>query len=247
MNWEQIVEKVAPYIVKIETPTGSGTGFLCGYNAEKTYCLIATAFHVVKEADEWQQPLKIHNSSFDKQVFLQESQRFIFTDYKTDSAVIFCPCSDLTFPEGLIPLRPMDVPISVGTEVGWLGYPGIAAYTLCFFSGNISAKQDGYLIDGVAINGVSGGPVMYSSATEGIEFVGVITAYHANRLTGSALPGLSVAQDVSHLHGVIQRIKSVDEAKRKKLELDAQAQAQAQTQAQSQPQPPQSEPQKTKS
>jgi len=35
MNWDQVVQKVTPYIVKIETPTGYGTGFLSFYNTDK--------------------------------------------------------------------------------------------------------------------------------------------------------------------------------------------------------------------
>jgi len=31
MPWNQIVEKIKPYVVKIETPAGSGTGFLSLY------------------------------------------------------------------------------------------------------------------------------------------------------------------------------------------------------------------------
>jgi hypothetical protein len=88
--------------------------------------------------------------------------------------------------------------LPIGAEVGWLGFPAIAQYTLCFFSGNVSAWQEwrnAYLIDGVAINGVSGGPVIYSTPTDGVQIVGCISAYRANRATGEALPGLSIAQD----------------------------------------------------
>lgn len=217
MNWENIVQKAGSYIVKIETPSGSGTGFLCGYNEDKTVCCIATALHVVRQADEWLQPIKIYNNDFGRHTFLKETERVIFTDYKSDSAVILFQKGDLDFPEILIPLRPMNLPIGIGVDVGWLGYPGIDPYTLCFFSGSVSARREsGYLIDGVAINGVSGGPVLYSSETDGIEFVGVVSAYHANRLTGDTLPGLLVAQDVSHFHGVVQQIRSMDEAKKKK-------------------------------
>jgi hypothetical protein len=48
-----------------------------------------------------------------------------------------------------------------------------------------------------------------------------MTAYRANRASGASLPGLSIAQDVSHFHGVIQHIRSVDEANKKKRELEA--------------------------
>lgn len=230
MNWDDVVQKVTPYIVKIETPDGSGSGFLVSYNENKSWCAIATALHVVSDADNWQQPIKIHNNDFTKTAFLTVNQRVILTDYKTDSAVILLESSQLPLPQDLIPLRPIDSRLSIGVEVGWLGYPAIEAWTLCFFSGNVSARRDdlkAYLIDGVAINGVSGGPVIYSTVTDGVQFVGVMTAYRVNRATGGQLPGLSFAQDVSHFHGVIQHIRSIDEANRKKRELEAAQAAQA--------------------
>jgi Trypsin-like peptidase domain len=223
MNWDQVVQKVTPYIVKIETPSCSGTGFLVAFNEDHSWCGVATALHVVSAADEWQQPIKIHNNNFSKTAFLNVSQRVIFTDYKSDSAVIFFESSQLELPDDLIPLRPIDTRLNIGSEVGWIGYPAIEAYTMCFFSGIVSARRDdlkAYLIDGVVINGVSGGPVIYSTATDGVQFVGVVTAYRANRTYGDALPGLSIAQDVAHFHGVIQHVKSFDEANKKKRELE---------------------------
>ncbi len=74
------------------------------------------------------------------------------------------------------------------------------------------------------INGVSGGPVINSTATDGVQFVGVMTAYRANRAYGDSLPGLSIAQDVSHFHGVIQHVRSIDEANKKKQEIEQQQQ-----------------------
>jgi hypothetical protein len=223
MNWNQIATKVNPYIVKIETPTGSGTGFLCLYNDNKQLCGIATAQHVIDYADEWQQAIKIiHYESF-KTTFLKEAQRFIFSDWKTDSAIIlFQKPKDTPYPEDLIPLAPLNKPLNIGFEIGWLGFPYIEPYTLCFFSGYVSARREdrkAYLIDGVSINGVSGGPVFYSTETEGIQIVGIVSSYKANRATGATLPGLLIAQDVSHFHGVVKHIKTMDEARKKKQEL----------------------------
>jgi hypothetical protein len=113
--------------------------------------------------------------------------------------------------------------LPIGVEVGWLGFPAIVSNTLSFFSGNISARQENrsaYLIDGVAINGVSGGPVLYSTPTEGVQIVGIISAYMANRNRGDALPGLSFAQDVSHFHGVTGQIRSIDEARKKQQQAE---------------------------
>jgi hypothetical protein len=218
MNWNAIVEKVATYVVKIDTPTGHGTGFLCLYNQNKSFLGIATARHVVSYADEWQQPIRIHHYPSSTTKFMKEDDRIILSDPNTDSAVILFQPGDLGLPKELIPLLPSSASLDIGTEIGWLGYPGLAASTLCFFSGNVSARSDhSYLIDGVAINGVSGGPVIYSNDTDGVQFIGTVSAYMSNRATGDALPGLAIAQDVSHFHDTISFIKNLDEAREKKL------------------------------
>jgi hypothetical protein len=61
MNWNSIVDKIAPYVAKIETQDGHGTGFLCLYNQDKSMLGIATARHVVRNANEWQQPIRLRN------------------------------------------------------------------------------------------------------------------------------------------------------------------------------------------
>ena len=224
MNWDQIVDKITPHIVKIETQTGYGTGFLLLYNENKTFCGVATALHVVEHADNWQQPIRIlHQASSQTILFLEENDRIIFKDWETDSAVILFAQDDSPFPEDPIPLFSSDSIINIGVEVGWLGFPAVAPYDLCFFSGNISAKQEhrkAYLIDGVAINGVSGGPVLHATEADGIQIVGTISAYRANRATGETLPGLCIAQDVSHFHDVASRVQSIDEARKKKAEIE---------------------------
>lgn len=222
MEWDQIANKVAPYIVKIETPESSGTGFLCFYNDDRTICGVATALHVVSHADEWQQPIKINHIHSGKKSFLIETNRYIYVNLVTDSAVILFHVGDLPLPSTLIPLLPVDTPITIGNEVGWFGFPRIEPFTLCFFSGNISAyraDRRAYLIDGVAINGVSGGPVVYSTGTVGVQVVGIVSAYRANRLGTDALPGLCIAQDVSFFHDVIQHEQSLIEAKKKEKQV----------------------------
>lgn len=221
MDWEQVVNKIKPYIMKIETPKWYGTGFLCLYNQDKSICGIATAQHVVEHADEWQQPIRIRHNQTGEVRLLKGGDRIIYKDDKTDSAVVIFPKGAFPFPVELIKLHPTGSPISIGIEVCWLGFPQIQSNTLCFFSGNISAWQENrkaYLIDGVAISGVSGGPVLYGTETEGVQIVGTISAYTASRVYGEALPGLSIAQDVSHFHDVINRVRSIDEATKKELE-----------------------------
>lgn len=226
MIWNSIVEKVAPYVVKIETPGGHGTGFLCLYNQDSSLLGIATAYHVVEDADKWQQPIRMRHDSSSTTVFLKEYDRTILVDVDSDSAVILTKPSDLQLPKNTIPLLPISSPLDIAAEVGWLGFPSIAPNTLCFFSGSISARQEwrhAYLIDGVAINGVSGGPVMYSTEADGVQIVGTISAYISNRATGSTLPGLAMARDVSHFHEMISMIKTLDEAREKKQEQETQS------------------------
>jgi len=154
--------------------------------------------------------------------------------------VILFATGTLTLPSILIPLLPTTVPLAIGADVGWLGFPAIAPWDLCFFSGTISARQEwrhAYLIDGVAINGVSGGPVVYSTETEGVQIVGTISAYVSNTATGDVLPGLSIARDVSHFHETISTMRSLDDARRQKELQATEKQLQDQT-----PAPPVTEP-----
>lgn len=230
MNWNEIVDRITPYVVKVETPDGHGTGFLCLYNENREYCGIATAHHVVSHADYWHHAIRIHHYSTQNTAFFTESERVIIPDPGTDSAVILlstAKVADFALPQDLIPLLPSDFALPIGVEVGWLGFPGIEPQTLCFFSGNISARKDSrraYLIDGVAINGVSGGPVICCTiGGGGVQIVGAIMAYVANRaVSGSTLPGLSVAQDVSHFHSITSHIRTVDEARRQQIQQQQQ-------------------------
>ena len=69
---------------------------------------------------------------------------------------------------------------------------------LCFFSGRVSAylaEENAYLVDGVAINGVSGGPAFHETG----KIIGLVTAYIVNRATGEALPGVSLIRSVASL------------------------------------------------
>ena len=106
--------------------------------------------------------------------------------------------------------------------MGWLGYPDLEPNALCFFSGTVSyhlAARKAYLIDGVALSGVSGGPVIYVPSAGAVQIIGSVSAYyHANR---STLPGLLIAQGVSHFHEVAGHVRSIDEAHAAKRKFEA--------------------------
>jgi hypothetical protein len=224
MNWDHAIDTISPHVVKIETPAGYGTGFLALYNHDRSWCGIATAAHVVSHADEWQRPIRIRHDGSKTQAFLKPEDRVIFIDHSTDSAILLLLNRELKLPECPIALLPMDQPCRIGIDIGWLGFPAIEPNTLCFFAGTVSARQTNrkaYLIDGVAINGVSGGPVFHCPTPDQVQVIGCVSAYHANRVTGETLPGLLRAQDVSHFHDIAQRVQTIDEANAKKLEFEA--------------------------
>ena len=195
MNWKYFIKQIAPCVVRIETVDGHGTGFLCAYTGDKSRCGIATAYHVIDKARLNEGTIKIIGTK--GAVRLNKNDREILFDYDSDSAVIDSSCHiDLSLPEVAVTLTDKDQIIDPGSEVGWLGYPGIGVLssTQCFFSGNISIFQEQlqlYCIDGVAINGVSGSPVFFPS-DEGMFIIGLITAYWPNVVFGKNLPGLSV-------------------------------------------------------
>lgn len=223
MHWNEVVEKVTPHVLKIETPQGHGTGFLCLYNYDKTFVGIATAHHVIDHAHRWLTPIRVTQYPSGKSAVIgADASRAIWTSPQNDSALILAnkaALSNLVIPDNPLPLFPVDKRLAIGNEIGWLGFPalGDSANMVCFFAGTVSAWQEeskAYLVDGVSINGCSGGPVVFSSATDGVQVVGAVSAYIVNRATGESLPGLAVAQDVSYFHFAAAQVKSIDDALR---------------------------------
>lgn len=224
MAWSACYKNILPYVFAIETPDGSGSGVYVATNDAKNLAVIATAAHVVEHAEDWKLPIKVRQHTSGKERFLKENERVIFLDRRRDSACILVPTVDFDLPNELLPMMAADKYKPIGIEVGWVGYPGIASPHLCFFSGRLSAflpKDDSYLIDGVAIHGVSGGPVFAMLANDKPELLGTVTSYMPNRIRGEALPGMLRAQDVTLFHETIKTIRNIDEARRKREEEEA--------------------------
>jgi hypothetical protein len=224
MEWHQVVATVRPYVFKVETPRASGTGFLFAYSVDKKLCHVATAAHVVEHADKWDEPIDVtHFQSGKTARLIPGPDRAVPVDKNLDTAAITFLKGDMDLPPNLLPLIAPDKHLKVGVELGWLGFPAVPLADLCFFSGRVSnwiGKSEFYFVDGVAINGVSGGPAFeYDENENSVKIVGIISAYIPNRATGEVLPGLLVVRDVTHLHSVIQATRSIEEAAQKKAEL----------------------------
>lgn len=222
MEWQESYDRIKPYLIRIDSEDGFGTGFLLAYNQDHSVAAIATAAHVVDHANNWRKPLKLGHYDTKEFSFYDDQNRVIWSDTVKDGATILVRSTSLTLPSNTLPLMDATKYKRIGVEVGWVGFPAIVPYELCFFSGKISSfleREDCYLIDGVAINGVSGGPVfgqLHDSTPE--EIIGIVSAYMPSRRIGESLPGLVRAQDVTPFHEHIQRIRSFDEAKEKEQE-----------------------------
>lgn len=218
LTWQGALKLLENRVFKIRSPRGHGTGFHVGnFGKNRKLCTIATAYHVVQAAHDWGESIKVIHSKTGKEVLLREADRVIFTYAKKDLAIIlFNLPVDLTLPTDQIDLIPTGKYLIPGVDVAWCGFPAIRNDQLCFFHGFISCyiDQDGdYLIDGVAINGVSGGPVFYiDDTTNKPKIAGVITAYIANRATGETLPGVSMITSVAPYEETIRNLDNLDQA-----------------------------------
>lgn len=218
LEWHEAIDEIRPYVVRITTPSGSGTGFLFAYLQSNKFCAIATAAHVIAHPHAWQQPIRIRHLASGHTVLTQPATRTIRIEQTLDTATLIIPRGDIPFPKELLPLIPKGKHLRVGVEVGWVGFPSVSPESLCLFSGRIScwlSQEGAYLVDGVAINGVSGGPAFNLGPATGLRVVGILSAYIPNLATGEPLPGLSVVRDVSLQQKHAEMFKNLDDAKQK--------------------------------
>ena len=214
MEWHEGIAAVQPHLVHISTPRGSGTGWLVSASTTTDLCAIATAAHVVDYEHYWEMPIRILHPASGTSVLLKTDERAIYLDLPIDSAAVVFRRGDLLLPETPLKLFDAGYSIKPGVEIGWLGFPAVHPSHACFFSGRVSfydEEKKHYLVDGVAINGVSGGPT-FRIANE-VELLGIVSAYMPNRATGEPLPGLAIIQDVTQFHDIAQRFRNLDEAK----------------------------------
>ncbi len=212
VKWAKAIEQLEAYMFKILTPRGTGSGFLISKSGK--IFGIATALHVIEHEYEWEEPIKIFHYSTKKQKILLKQDRVIFTHPNEDLAFILFPNENMELPDEMLTRIPFDKYIRQGIQMGWCGFPAVASDTLCFFTGHVSAyleKIGSYLVDGVAINGVSGGPAF--TIREGApRLCGVVSAYIPNRVTGESLPGVCVIRDVAPYQETLNQLSSLEKA-----------------------------------
>jgi hypothetical protein len=203
-TWNICLDYVKKYAVKIETPTGFGTGFFVMQTkiAEILMINIATAYHVVKHAHDWLEPIKITHINTNKTVQLNphksENEYEVFFEGDRDVAIIRFQAGILDIREEAPLLTPPKFLLYPGIEIGWCGFPVMAPDTLCFFNGHISAHSisNDYYVDGTVINGVSGAPV-FTQALGNTFIIGIVSGYIPNQQMGSTTPGLSIVRNIN--------------------------------------------------
>lgn len=216
-SWIKALESVKPYVFKVRTPTGSGTCFQISFREPTGFCGVATALHVVEHAHEWEDPIKLIRYVSGATVTLREEKRVIITYPDVDLAFILFDAGEMPIEKSSLPMIEETKRKKQGVEMGWCGFPAVAPNDLCFFTGRNSSWLDSegsYLVDGVAINGISGGPA-FTIYGEGAEICGVVSAYIPNRATGESLPGVCVIRDVAPYQQALQALKSLEEAREK--------------------------------
>jgi hypothetical protein len=185
-TWALLAKKFEKIIFRIEVEEEGGTGFLISKSVKEnglTALMIITAAHVIEKG--------INDSSKLVRV-ISDKEEVIFTNKVNKIYIIHLGPIEMDIglvlvedinidikSDDLQPLLPYSYIPERGAKVGWLGYPGIVWPELCFFEGVISGylnEKGTYLVDGVAINGVSGSPVFND---QGLIF-GFVTEYLPN-------------------------------------------------------------------
>ncbi len=221
--WADAVEKMEPFIFKVSTPSLVGTGFQLSFSKKTGLCGLATAFHIIAHAFEWDEPIKLQHYISNTTILLKFNERAITIFPERDLAFIIFNKQALPLNADNIPLIEKETVLRQGIKTGWCGFPAIAPEDLCFFTGHISTYYDllsSYLIDGVAINGVSGGPAFYIEEDEEVVLCGIVSAYIPNRATGESLPGVCLVREISPYRNRIAKFKSLSEAVKKKLLIE---------------------------
>ena len=240
-TWSNVCAGISKYMVRVEVRGSFGSGFFVYKN--KNFLFFATAHHVVSNAQRWNDPIILGHRFIENDASLLKNIRIDKPNiilYPNDVALIIVNrkeggldwvesvFGDLDSPE----LLPNDHSVRCGAEVSWAGFPCIVGSgdVLCHFFGHVSNIDVAYrlqnpfaryyLVDGNAINGVSGGPAYIGKSEQTPHPViwGVVSAYVPNKQQHGTLPGLSVIRPLGEIYQQIQNLMTRDDIERMRKE-----------------------------
>ncbi len=213
LPWDQVVDRVSRSVFRLLAGDSAGTCFVVSIAKDRqtsnAYAVFATAWHVVAELPGTTDDIKL--VSFDGEtVFDSAIARFGFFPLGPgvhDTCLIAArTATPVVAPSDLCPILPSDSMLARGAGIGWLGFPGLTDPEPCFFHGHIagySADPPAYFVDGVAVNGVSGGPVFDNRA----HLIGLVSSYLPNRVDSRTfLPGLLSVVPINTIRYYLDRV-----------------------------------------
>jgi len=196
-SWSELIPKLEPLIYRVRAGDSLGTAFVIAVTGEGDggrHTMLVTAWHVVQDVVQTNELLDLVRSDGVLVSALAAGPIAIYPvgPPECDTALMLVSTGEpLVSPDVLLPM-PLETMLPRGADLGWLGFPGLVYPELCFFRGVVSGYQETppvYLVDGVAINGVSGGPAFDRTGL----LVGLVSAYVPNQVDhGTTLPGLMI-------------------------------------------------------
>jgi Trypsin-like peptidase domain len=195
LSWDKVCDKVEKITYRIYAGDSAGTCFVvsAANYEDDYYTMFATAWHVIEHTIG--NDLSLRFVSFDRKTIIGDDKGqcgiFRLGTEIFDTALIMVKTKEpIIDQKDLLPMLSYEYMMPRGSEIGVLGFPGLVEPELCFFKGCVSGylnEPPTYLIDGVAINGVSGGPAFDNRA----HLIGLVSAYIPNRVNQfTTLPGL---------------------------------------------------------
>ncbi|MBN1764150.1 MAG: trypsin-like peptidase domain-containing protein [Sedimentisphaerales bacterium] len=202
--WDEIVDLAEKIVFQVVTESCSGTCFAVSLGAESgskyKYICFVTAWHVIEDIDKSKDKLTLISSDRKTVIDAKPGYYDLFSLGPNifDTALFIIKSSEIIVKqEELLPMLGYQWIMPRGAQISWVGFPGIVKTDLCFFSGHVSGyinEPPTYLIDGVAINGVSGGPAFDNRA----HIIGLVSAYIPNKVDETTtLPGLMALVPIS--------------------------------------------------
>jgi Trypsin-like peptidase domain len=208
LPWYEVAERVGRATFRLYTDKSMGTGFLllAGSRPEQHIAVLATAYHVVDDVVTGT-TMRVCDQT-GREVVRSAEGNIAITEIGNDldCALLIVTSKTRLFSEDLLlPILPTDAQLRRGAEIGWMGYPGIVEPELCFFQGHVAGMLRDppvYLVDGIAINGVSGGPVFDNRC----HLVGLVSAYLPNKVADNlTLPGVSWMVPINFIYAWVTK------------------------------------------